>query len=221
MRSERRNARRANNDDSPLPRPLSVQVPRSRITGGGGLNGSPITPSTPPVANKRLHNSTQSQTTNQFPGINFNNSTPGSLVTPIANGKRPTTSRLNDSDDHVQSNRYSMDSINSIITNSTITGDGHVDESGHAWTEEQIAVIVRVWLFSICSAISCSSLIRRLLKRVPHLRKRNSKMRLNTVRRIINSTLIPIHRSSFWLTGTMLLPCHQQRLTCFLTSHQT
>ena len=147
MRNERRDARRANQDESPLPRPLSVQLPRSRLAGGGGLNGSPITPSTPPTGNKRLPNPNQTQTSSLFPGINFNNSAPGNRFTPTA---APMYE-----DDSPMSNRFSMDSTTSTITNSTVTGDGQVDELGHVWTNEQVAIIVRVSAFLVLYVAPC------------------------------------------------------------------
>lgn len=50
------------------------------------------------------------------------------------------------SEDSLMHNRLSMESTTSTVTNSTITGDvGRLDESGpHLWTDDQVAVIVRV-----------------------------------------------------------------------------
>jgi hypothetical protein len=41
-------------------------------------------------------------------------------------------------------NRLSMDSTTNTATNNTITCDGHDDAGRHGWTDEQIAIIVRV-----------------------------------------------------------------------------
>jgi hypothetical protein len=151
MRNERRTARRANTQDNPSSPSLSLQLPRGRITGGNV--GSPITPSTPPHGGKRLNNQSQSHNMGGFTSVNFGNALPSNVTPVTANSKRTTKmthTYYNDDEDTMMNNRMSLDSTTSTVTNSTITGDGHIDETGpHLWTDDQLAVIVRVSRFYI------------------------------------------------------------------------
>lgn len=167
MRNERRTARRANTQDNPDSPSLSLQLPRARITGGNV--GSPITPSTPPHGGKRLNNQSQSQNMGGFTSVNFGNAIPSTFTPVTANGRRTTKTTHtshNDDDDTMMNNRMSLDSTTSTVTNSTITGDDHIEATvRHVWTDDQIAVIVRVSSFYIfmifMMLINCSDSRRR------------------------------------------------------------
>jgi hypothetical protein len=118
----------------------------------GDNAGSPITPSTPPQGNRRLNNQSQSQNTGGFTSVNFSNALPSHVTPVIANGRRTAkmthTYYGNNDDDDTMNNRMSLDSTTSTVTNSTVAGDSHKDESGpHHWTDHQIAVVVRVGFF--------------------------------------------------------------------------